>query len=255
MNIFQKILLSVIQGITEFLPISSSGHLAIFQKILNISVPTVSFDVFLHFGTLFSILFFFKKDILNLIINWKENINIWQKIILASVPAMVIGLFLNDYIENIFSSLFSIGIFMIGNGILLLVTKSFLKEENNKTLNELPLLNSIYIGIFQAVAILPGISRSGSTISGGLFNKLKREEAFKFSFFLSIPAILGASVLKVFDTKTSDLLIIQNIIPFLISFIFGYFALVILQKLLKSKKFYLFGYYSLIFGILVLLFK
>jgi len=253
MRLFQLIILALVQGVTEFLPISSSGHLVIFQKILNISNLPVIFDILLHLGTLISILIYFKKDILNLLINREENKSVWFMVIVGSIPAIIFGFILKSKIEAIFNSSKFTGVFLIICAILLYSSKFTPKFTGAKKtdLKKINLSDAIIIGIFQAVAIFPGISRSGSTIIGGLWRKLNGTTAFKFSFLLSIPAILGAVLLKAKEISTLNISIFYIFLAVSISAFVGYFSLKYLEKILQTDKFYLFSYYCLAVGLIL----
>ncbi len=254
-NILQVITLSVVQGITEFLPVSSSGHLAVLQNLFKLASPPVFFDVLLHLGTVLSILVFFKKDILELVKNWQKNLTVWKVIIIGSIPAGIFGYLLNSRIEMIFGSLTLVGVAMIICGFILLSTKFVKKQKEVNEIKDVSLFKSMVIGLFQAVAILPGVSRSGSTITGGLWQGLSSEIAFRFSFLLSIPAILGAVLLKAKDADFSEVSIMASIMAIFISAIVGFFSLKFLQKVLKSDKFWLFSFYCFVLGFIVLLLK
>ena len=240
MNLFQILILSVVQGITEFLPISSSGHLVIFQKIFGLSQPPVYFDILLHLGTLVSIVFFFRNELFVLLKDLQKNIKIWNAIIIGSVPAIIVGFLLKAGIDNIFNSLSLVGILMIIGSFILFSTKAAakLKTSKKENLKEISVWDAFFVGIFQAIAILPGISRSGSSITGGLWKNLSKETAFKFSFFLSIPAILGAVILKVKDIQFINVSFFESLLAMLVSAVVGYFSLKYLEKTLKSEKFY-----------------
>lgn len=252
MNVLQVVILSVVQGLTEFLPISSSGHLVILQNLFKLSNPPVFFDILLHLGTVLSIIIFFKKDSIELVTNWQKNINIWKVIIIGSIPAAIFGYLLNSRIEIIFGSILLVGISMIMCGFILLSTKFIKEPKNVSELKDINIFKSIIIGLFQAIAILPGISRSGSTIAGGLWQGLSKETAFKFSFLLSVPAILGATLLKAKDANFSEVSVMVSVAAIFISAIMGFFALKFLEKTLKSDKFWLFSVYCFLVGILVL---
>lgn len=287
MNFLQVIILSVVQGLTEFLPISSSGHLALIQNLFKLASPPVFFDILLHLGTVLSILVFFKKDIVELVNNWQKNLTVWKVIIIGSIPAGIFGYLLNSRIEMIFGSLTLVGVAMIICGFILLSTKfinyredllrgtplrrgslilcrllrlsrirrvEIKKQKEVTELKNISFFKSIIIGLFQAMAILPGISRSGSTIAGGLWQGLSKDAVFKFSFLLSIPAILGAALLKAKDANFSEVSILVSILAIFISAFVGFFSLKFLQKVLKSDKFWLFSLYCFLVGISVLVF-
>lgn len=257
MTWWQTIFLSIIQGLTEFLPISSSGHLAIFQKIFNLGTPVI-FDIFVHIGTLLAIIFFFRKELgkilKGLLIKEKASWRIFWLLVVGSLPALLVGLFLEQYLELIFSSLKLIAFSFLLTGIFLISTK-FLKTKRKKNLSSIKWLDALVVGFFQAVAILPGVSRSGSTIVGGLWRNFNRETAFQYSFFLAIPAILGALVLQIPDLKNQGFLFLsQSVLGLLVAFGVGFFSLKTLKKILLNFQFWFFGFYCFLVGFLLLLF-
>ena len=209
-ELIQAIILSIVQGITEWLPISSSGHLAIFQIIFGFQ--NLAFDVFLHFASIFAVIIVFWKDIIRLLnVKKKENLKYIGFIIIGIIPAGIIGVLFKHQIENFFSSLVYLGIFFMLSGVLVYSTK-FSKVRKDKP----NFLDSIFIGAFQAIAILPGVSRSGATISSGLFRGLNKEEAVKFSFFMAIPVILGAALVELKDTALAQISYSVMIISFIL---------------------------------------
>jgi undecaprenyl-diphosphatase len=249
MEVINSIILAIVQGITEFLPISSSGHLAILQNFFG--EVNVSFDIFLHLATLLSILVYFSKDIFAIIkdfISFKtksENFKLALYLIIASVPAALFGFWLKSSIDSIFSNIIFIAIGFIISGLFLFLASFVSKNEN------LNIKNTFIVGVAQALAILPGISRSGSTVSIGLLLGLKREVAIKFSFLLAIPAILGASVLQLGEFNFTPFLII----PLVITFLTGLFAIHIFLTKIKSRNLKYFAYYCWIVALLILIIK
>ena len=217
-------ILGFIQGISEFLPISSTGHLNLVQYLFKQPV-SLSLDIFLHLATLFSVLFFFRKFVKYFF----ENLIF---IIIASVPVAIVGLSFQDKIDNIFSDIKLLPLFFLITSIFVLSTKYF-KPKNIK----LSYKNALIIGLFQCIALLPGVSRSGTTIMAGLLVGLSPLEAFNFSFALFIPATIGAVILGL-----EDFFFTPNLIPvFVITFLVGLFALNILKKSLLSKNFWKFS--------------
>lgn len=254
MTLFQAIFLAIVQGITEFLPISSSGHLVLFQKLFGLSSPPVLFDVFLHLGTLMATLVFFRKELWLLVKEWKGKKNQWMFLIIGSVPAAFFGFWLNSKTDRIFDSLGLTGIMWIFFGILLISTRWLTKGKSlQKKATDIKWTDAIIIGLFQAVALFPGVSRSGSTIIGGMFRNFSRENAFFLSFLLSIPAVLGAVTLKFVDGSVGKVSLGMGMVSIIIAGLVGYFSLKFLEKTLRSDKFYLFGFYSLILGTIVFL--
>ncbi|MBN2600587.1 MAG: undecaprenyl-diphosphatase UppP [Candidatus Marinimicrobia bacterium] len=267
MGYIDAIILGIVQGITEFLPISSSGHLVIFEHLLNINMDNVAFEVFVHFGTLLSVVAVYFNDIWNMIASFFRGIthrNVGKTyrddpffrlsifVIIGTIPTAIAGLFLEDFFVSIFHNIQLVGITLLITGIAILSTR-FIKP---KTVDLTP-KKSLLIGIAQSIAILPGISRSGFTISCALFSGMSRENAARFSFLLAIPAILGATLLHIVDLFSSDTVGI-NIAPllagFLCSFVVGYMAIRFLLSVLKSGKFVWFAPYCFFAGLVVLLF-
>jgi len=262
MNILQAIALGVVQGLTEFLPVSSSGHLVLLQKIFGITAPALFFDTMLHIGTLTAVFAVLWKDI------WEILRKIIQPltgyIIIATIPAVVVALLFGDAIDHIFESGKYVGVCFLITTVLLviaeLLSKRAVKNGNLKKDGEMNLLDALIIGIMQAFAIPPGISRSGATISGALFRKLDRDFAARFSFLMSIPAILGALVLQVKDlvkesgaqTAGENIGTVAIIAGTLSSAIVGFFAVKLMLKIIKEKSLFGFAIYTAILGALVL---
>jgi len=253
MEIIKVIILGIIQGITEFLPVSSSGHLVLFQHLLDVE-GALTLDVFLHFGTLLAVVIVYLDDIKGIITFRDEYRKLTIYIILGSVPAGVIGILFEDLFERLFSTVTVVGFMLLLTGLLLWLSDRVGKEERD--LKEMNLSDAVVIGFAQAFAIIPGISRSGSTIVGGLFKGLNRKLAAKYSFLLSIPVIAGATLLKVKDIVSGglDADLLQLAVGTCSSLISGYFAIKLLLKLIDQEKLSLFAYYRWGLGILVILF-
>lgn len=246
-SIIEVGILSIVQGICEWFPISSSGHLAIFHNLFGFQ--DLAFDVFLHLASILAVILLFWKEIVG-IFNLKKKDN-WRYLLLlliGVIPAGIAGLLLKDWIEGFFSSLFYLGIFFILSGILVYSTK-FFRERKEK----IGWFDGLFIGIFQAIAILPGISRSGSTISAGLIRGINKEKALKFSFLMAIPLILGASLLELKDLAYSNINLNFLILSFILTFIVSLVTIRILLKIVRSNRFYLFGIYNIIIGMGVLI--
>jgi undecaprenyl-diphosphatase len=249
MSYSQTVFLSLVQGLTEFLPISSSGHLVIFQKLFGIEKPPVLFDIMIHVGTLGAIIFYFKRDLL---VTFKK-IRAWWLIILGSIPAGLIGVFLNREVEVLFNSLDLVGASFLVTAIFLFSTKRLGKL--TKSVEKISAADALLVGLFQALAILPGVSRSGSTIVAGLWRQIDRKAAFRFSFYLAIPAILGAFLLQVPDLLSAPADNLgQGVLGMIVAGITGYGALRMLEAILLRAKLWLFGIYCVILGLTVLLF-
>ena len=243
MNYIWALVLGILQGFTEFLPVSSSGHLVLVQSLIpGFSQPGILFDVFLHFGTLFAVLFFFRKKIFEL--SWKYVLYI----VIATIPAVLIGFFLKDSIEILFSSVEIVGIALIITGLL-----NFLTHKHKEEIKELDSKKSVFVGFIQGFAIIPGISRSGSTIFAGIKSGLSSKDAAEFSFLISVPAIVGANVLEIYSSWGESINYVPYLIGFISAFISGIFAIKLVLKFLEEKKFKIFAFYCLILGLITLL--
>ncbi|MEM5869604.1 MAG: undecaprenyl-diphosphate phosphatase [Candidatus Aenigmatarchaeota archaeon] len=245
-NLLQALILAIIQGLTEWLPISSSGHLVIAQQLFGIKA-SVSFNVILHFGTLLAVIYFLRRDLLKLLKFDRESRQLLAHIIIGSLPLAFFGLLLKSFFESLFSSLLAVGLALLANGTILYSTKFFRPKR------KLNLLDSFAIGLAQIFSLAPGISRSGITISTALMRKLEKKEAYKFSFLLSIIAILGASLLKFGKIDFSQEPIEIVLAGILTSAIFGYIALKTIAKTVLEGNFYKFAYYCWIVGAIILL--
>lgn len=241
------IILGIVQGLTEFLPVSSSGHLVIMQKILNIQEHSVAISVVLHLGTLLAVIIFFWKDILALLKNLRLFIQLGVVVIITGS----IGILGKDFFESLFSSAKAVAVAWIFTGLILLATKKFTQLNRDK----LQTKDVFILGLAQSLAIIPGISRSGVTISTLFFRSIQRSLAFSISFLVSIPIILGAVFLEAKEIEFLAQAEIKNLAAGLIfSFIFGLVALLILRLMIHKAKFYLFGYYCLLMSLFTLLF-
>ena len=247
MDFLDALILGILQGITEFLPVSSSGHLVLGQKLLGINIPGNAFEVILHIGTLMSILVVFWPDIhslLNDIKDYQTRTYIFT-LLLGTMPAIIVGLSLKDQIALMFDNAHSVALALIVTGIILISSKWFLNKKSDLTL-----IKGFNIGLAQALAIIPGISRSGVTICTGLMMGLSTKEAARFSFLLAIPAISGAGILTAMDIDKISLGMDVIFVGFLSSFLVGWAALKWLLNLLKTGKFHWFGVYCLLLGII-----
>lgn len=248
MEIWKAVILGIIQGITEWLPISSSGHLVLGEKVLGLEVPII-YDIILHIASLLVVLLVFWRPITQLVIGLlkgeRRHYMYLLYIVIATIPIALIGVFFNDLIKSIFKSLYTVGGSLIFTGFILLLTKG---RKGNKDIDT---RSSAGIGLMQALAILPGISRSGMTISAGLLMGRRREEVARFSFIIFIPAILGALVFEARE-MTAISQPIPLIVGFIVTFVIGYASLKLLLRIIRNDKFYLFGYYCLLLGLVVL---
>lgn len=253
MSLIQSIILGLIQGITEFLPISSSGHLVLVSKILNLEVSqSIPFAVFINTATLLAVIYCFRKDIKNIFT--KELL---PKIILATIPAAFVGFFWAGGIEEAFYSSGSVAwALLLGSLLMFVADKANAKWGNaNVPLNN---KRGFIIGVFQALALVPGFSRSGTTISGGLLSKLSREEAIRFSFLLYIPVSLGALLKILMDLGELKLLVSSSLLPSLVAFasalISGIWAAKFVLRYLSKNSFKPFIIYRIILALLIFIF-
>ncbi|HLD98430.1 MAG TPA: undecaprenyl-diphosphate phosphatase [Candidatus Nanoarchaeia archaeon] len=244
-----EIIMAVIQAITEFLPISSDGHLALYSNLF--SEPNLFFIIFLHIASLLAVLIFTRKEILFLFTFTKEARKLWLYLIIATIPGALFGFFLKNIIETTFSSLLITGIGFLFTGTILIFSK-FPRRKS-----KLNMKNSLIIGLFQMLALLPGVSRSGMTISTGIFNGIEKEKAVKFSFLLFIPLAIGAFSLEMFNyyTKSIEITVpfITLAIAFIICFTLSLLFLNLLTLIIKKDKFWMFSIYCYIIGIITII--
>lgn len=271
MDFFEAILMGVIQGITEFLPISSTGHLTLVGKLMDLIESDrqwTSFIAVIQLGTLFSILFYFRKEIVQISYEFlKENILSRKKfesqgtnsklgwmIIFGTIPVVVIGLLFKDVIEGALTkNLYVIASSLIVLAIILAIAE--LTAKFQKDIEDITIKDAIIIGLAQSVSLIPGSSRSGTTITGGLFTGLNREAAARFSFLLSIPAIFASGLLQLYQSlKYIDTQGLLNIlVATFFSTVAGYLAIDFLLKYLKRRSTFVFIVYRVALGILILL--
>jgi undecaprenyl-diphosphatase len=250
MDYLQAIVLGIVQGLTEWLPISSSGHLVIIQEVFGIEVPLV-FDIMLHFGTLLAVFAMFWNDILKMIssVVTRDFTSEYGKlalfIVVGSLPIALIGFLFHDFFASLFTNLTAVGAALVITGIVLYSSK--FPEESRKLNNK----ESFVVGLAQALAIVPGFSRSGFTITTGLLRGIDRRETFRFSFLLSIPAIIGATIFEFTTASLAGCDVLCMTIGTVIAAIVGYLSLKLLLSLVVNSKFYLFSYYCLALGLLI----
>lgn len=246
MNFFEAIVIAIVEGLTEFLPISSTGHMIIAQKLLGVeSTDFVRFfTVAIQLGAILSVF----------VLYWKrffQTFDFYYKLFVAFLPAVVFGLLLNSYIEDLLGNVWVVAISLLLGGIVLLFVDKWFKADNNE---QVDYPKALKIGLFQVIAMIPGVSRSAATIIGGLSQKLSRKAAAEFSFFLAIPTMLGATALELFktyDTITTDdlpVLLVGNVVAFIVAII----AIKAFITFLTKHGFKLFGYYRIIVGAILL---
>jgi undecaprenyl-diphosphatase len=267
MTIWQALILGIIQGITEFLPISSSGHLVITPFLLNWSIPEeyiFPFDVLVQMGTLVAVIIYFRKYLINIVVAvFKGIINkdpfgtsdakLGWLVVLSTIPAIFGGLFLEDQVEAAFQSVQFTAFFLLFTALMLWLAEKL--SDRIKKMEEISTLDAFIIGCFQVLAIFPGVSRSGSTIAGGLLRKLKCEEAAKFSFLMSIPVMLGAGVMSINDlVNIPDLstFLPLLIVGFVAAGIVGFLSIHWLLQFLNKNKLSYFSIYCVILSIITL---
>lgn len=268
MEEYQAVVLGIIQGLTEFLPISSSGHLILVPSFFGWEDFTnnLTFDVSLHVGTALAVVAFFWKDWIRLLTSFFKNIPSPKKvladydsrfllmIVVGSIPAAIVGLAFEDVIEEtIREPQIVVGMLILFALVLWLAEKVGKKRRG---LADLTFVDAIFVGLAQAISLIPGVSRSGITISAGLFAGISREAAARFSFLLSTPAIVGAGILRVKDLLEGDavdLSFTTFMIGMIVSAIVGYLAIRYLLKYVTSRSYYIFVWYRIAVGVLALL--
>jgi undecaprenyl-diphosphatase len=238
------ILLGCIQGFTEFLPVSSSAHLALAQHFLGMRDSELAITIIFHLGTLVALLFFFYEDILRLL----RNKTLLKLVLIVTLITGVVGIVGKDFIEGLFSSPRYVAVALCITGVILLLTRKFMESSRATLFTS----DAVVFGIAQALSISPGISRSGMTIAALLFKGVNRQTAFRFSFLAAIPAIAGAALLEIKDIQHSRFMqdhFWELIVGFIVSFITGMVALKMLRWIMQKAHFHYFGYYCLLAGI------
>lgn len=270
LNVWEAVFLGMVQGLTEFLPVSSSGHLVLAEHLLNIHAPgDVTFEVFVHFGTLLSVVAVFWKDVRNIILSliegvtqrkvirkyYRENepFRLAAGIAVGSIPAALIGLFYEEQITDAFGDPKLVSTMLIVTGLILFLTRVARPSRGR----QIGMGTAFIIGCAQAFAIIPGISRSGSTISAALYLKVGPVHAAKFSFLLSLPVIFGATVLKtkhLFDAGEIAVGFLPLMAGTVVAFVSGYGAIKLLLRVVERGKFGWFALYCFVVGILGIMF-
>ena len=273
METYQAMILGILQGLTEFLPVSSSGHLALGQCFFGMTEPNLFFDVSLHMGTLLAVGVVFREEIFSILntlmmfakallkghaggdslqkIGALPDMRFLFFIVIGSVPTALLGLFIKQYVDLLFRSLNFVGCMLLITGTFLWFTRNISSSttEDNQGIMAMGWKHALLIGACQGMAVLPGISRSGATITAALFAGIDRETAARFSFLLSIPAIVGAEILSFKDFLSTGIVMDSSIVyGTLISFVVGYLALIALLKIVKNGKIHLFAPYCWVLG-------
>lgn len=270
MELFASFLLGLVQAITEFLPVSSSGHLVVFHHLLDLHEGSVAFDAILHLGTAAATLCFYRKQVIRIVVGtlrwlserfgssgpvseeaaWSGDMSI--KIVLCCFVTAALALPLEDFFESLFANPAAVGIAFLATGCLLLATKKWQVGAETEGLTHITYKMALIVGLTQFLAVTPGISRSGITIATGLLLGLNRSKAAEFSFLISIPIILGAGTLQLLKAG-SAIGLAQLLIGVGTSFFGGLAALFLLIYLIRRGAFYMFSYYLFPLGILVLI--
>ena len=264
MLLIKYILLGVIQGFTEPLPISSSGHLRIFKDIFNSDIVNdMNFEIIVNFGSLIAIIYLYRNEIINIIKefflyiktkdkNYKTNYKYAWLIVIGTMPAAILGIYIKDFIENNFTTKL-VGLMLIITSLLLFMIKDINGKKEKK---DITYFDAFKIGLFQVIALLPGISRSGSTVVGAMKSNLKRETALQFSFMLYIPISLASFILGITDLIKSpniNNLLIPYIVSMLISAIVTYYSAKLFINIMKKGKLIYFSIYCFIIGFITFL--
>ena len=259
MSVMEAVILGILQGLTEFLPVSSSGHLAIGKYTLNMREPDILFDIMLHVATLFVVLIYFRHRVFLIIKaffglffkrfqkDYFENKRFLWGIIIATIPTGIIGLLFEKYLLSYFSTIIFVGYALI-TSILLIISDHFQGRD------KIDMPRSIIIGIAQGLAVTPGISRSGTTIAVSTILGIERQEAAEFSFLLSIPAILGAMVLQIKDATIDNAMIVTYGAGMIAAFLSGLVVIGIMMDFIRRANLKVFAIYCLILGLVVVIF-
>ncbi len=263
MTVLQTLILALVQGFTEFLPVSSSGHLVLTEQLLGIHNNDIMMEVFMHFGTFLSVLIIFRKDILQILKGFfsglaglarrsgeksaNADFRMSLYIIASMIPAGVAGVLFKDFFESLFKNPAAVSASLIVTGLILYFTR-FVRKSDKR----LSLANTFIIGLAQALAIVPGISRSGTTISTALFQGIDKEQAARFSFIMALPVVLGATLLEALDADWSTLHILPVILGTVVAFLAGYAAIKWLLGILVRGRFHVFAYYCVAIGLISL---
>lgn len=253
MNTLQAIILAIIEGITEFLPVSSTGHMIIASSFFGIAHDdfTKLFTIVIQLGAILSVVVLYFR-------RFFQTLDFYFKLLVAFIPAVVLGLLLSDFIDGLLENPVTVAVsLLIGGLILLKVDEWFNKPDSGETSQEISYLQAFKIGLFQCIAMIPGVSRSGASIVGGMSQKLSRTTAAEFSFFLAVPTMLGATVKKCYDYYKDGFVLSHDQINFLIignivAFIVALLAIKTFIGFLTKNGFKVFGYYRILAGIILL---
>lgn len=244
------IVLALIQGLTEFLPVSSSGHLVLVSKLFGNTQDFLLLSVLLHVATLFSVVFVLRKQVWEIIKNPFGNLS--KKLVVATIPTVILVFLFKSFIEKAFSGIYLPFCFM-ATAVLIIFTEVLSKNHKNRN-KKLDYKDSLIMGVFQGIAVLPGISRSGSTICGGLISGANRDEVANFSFLMSIPIIVASLIMEVYDYVVSGTVVTfawyELLIGFVVAFISGFFAVKFMINLIKKHSLIWFSIYLILISVL-----
>ncbi|WP_059103556.1 undecaprenyl-diphosphatase UppP [Shouchella shacheensis] len=269
MDLFEAIVLGLVQGISEFLPISSTAHLILVQSLFNTSFEGLSFEILLHLASVLAVILFYRKDLIEIIRGFfayftdrsaqnKTMFFFGLYIIIATGITGVAGILFEDYISETFKAPVFIALALAVTGLFLIIIERFIRH-GNRTEKEMTFLDSIVVGLGQTLALIPGLSRSGTTLIAGMFAGLSKETAVRYSFLLSIPVILGSSVLAIGDLSSGALLASTGVLElsaaFVVAFVSSWLGIVWLISLLRKSKLMYFAVYCFAVAILVLIFR
>ncbi|MBX7227200.1 MAG: undecaprenyl-diphosphate phosphatase [Chitinophagales bacterium] len=259
MNFIQAIILAIVEGLTEFLPVSSTGHMIIASSMMGIAhLPiTKIFTVAIQFGAILSVVVLYWKKFLPHDGNWNEKIQFYLKLIVGFIPAMVLGYLLSDTIDALLENVVVVAIMLLVGGILFIILDKWINSSEDKEEVNITYKKAFYIGLFQTIAMVPGVSRSAASIIGGIAQKLNKKQAAEFSFFLAVPTMFAATCKKMLDfyqeglgldTHNILLLVVGNLVAFVVAIL----AIKSFIKFLTKNGFFIFGIYRIVIGTIIL---
>ncbi|MEP7265514.1 MAG: undecaprenyl-diphosphate phosphatase [Bacteroidota bacterium] len=254
MNFIEAVILAIVEGLTEFLPVSSTGHMIIASSLMGIADQpfTKTFTVAIQFGAILSVVMIYYK-------RFFQSIDFYKKLFIAFIPAAVFGKLLDDYIDAMLGNVMVVGFTLLVGGVFILFLDSFVKENTGEGSEEVTPKKAFIIGLFQCIAMVPGVSRSAATIIGGLYQKLNRKTAAEFSFFLAVPTMCAATLYKVYkfykegigiEPDQINMLIVGNVVAFIVAVI----AIRSFIGYITKYGFKIFGYYRIVVGLLIIIF-
>lgn len=263
--LLKYIFLGFVQGFTEPIPISSSGHLVIFREMFNINIHGLSFEIFVNFGSLIAVFLVYRQDILRLINNGyryiikkdvqaREDFNFIIYLVIATIPTGIIGLLFEDMISNVFSAAIFVGFTLLLTGVALWIIRNL---QGKKSDGDLSVRDAVIVGLAQSIALIPGISRSGATIVAAMLLGMKQETALRFSFLLYIPVSLGVTILSakdIYNDPNFNTLAIPYLLAFITTVIATFYSLKWFMHIMKTGNLKYFAYYCFIVGTLVVIF-